>query len=153
MVKDEHTKTHRLAAAVEQGTYTDVQSLALETYRTTSQVVNDFIVRGLLENEIMLGTSRLGYEAKVLENKSDELVRNLKKIDTFYEFKVNFWQICLVLGGKITKKNAESNESVAFDDLIMLIETFRDGKPDLYQDCCSIMRKTLTKTQRDLVLY
>ena len=149
---NEHAKTHRLAAAVEQDTYTTVQDIALQTYRTTSQVVNSYIVKGILESELILETSKVEYDAKVLANKSDELVRNLKKIDVFYDFKVNFWQICLILGGKIRKNISESPESAAFRDLISIIEEFREDKPMLYEDCVVIMRKTLNKGQRELLL-
>lgn len=149
---NEHIKSYRLAAAVEQDTYTAVQDLALETFRTPSQIVNSFIVSGLLESETVLNTTRKAYEAKILANKSAELVRNLKKIDDFYDFKVNFWQICIVLSGKMTKKSSESPESVAFEDLIDIIEGFRDDKPILYDECCFIMRKTLNRAQRDLML-
>lgn len=149
---NEHIKNYRLAAAVEQDTYSAVQGLALETFRTPSQVVNDFIVSGLLGCEVVLATTRKEYEAKILANKSAELVRNLKKIDDFYDFKVNFWQICIVLSGKMTKKSSQSPESVAFEDLISIIEGFREDKPTLYEECCFIMRKTLNKAQRDLML-
>ena len=99
-----------------------------------------------------MATTRKEYEAKILANKSAELVRNLKKIDDFYDFKVNFWQICIVLSGKMTKKSSQSPESVAFEDLISIIEGFREDKPTLYEECCFIMRKTLNKAQRDLML-
>lgn len=149
---NEHIKNYRLAAAVEQDTYNAVQGLALETFRTPSQVVNSFIISGLLETDVILETTRQEYEAKVLANKSAELVQNLKKIDVFYDFKVNFWQICIVLSGKITKKSSESLESAAFKDLMTIIESFREDKPVLYDDCCFIMRKTLNKGQKELLL-
>ena len=149
---NEHLKSYRLSAAVEQDTYSLVQELALQTFRTPSQVVNDFIVKGILDSDVVLATTRKEFEAKVLANKSAELVRNLKKIDDFYDFKVNFWQICIVLSGKMAKKSSESSESEAFGDLISIIESFREDKPLLYEECCFIMRRTLNKEQRRLML-
>jgi len=149
---NENPKNCRLAAAVDTKTFSAVHDLALETYRTPSEVVNSFIMSGLYETESILETTRKGFEAQILANKSAELVRNLKKIDDFYDFKVNFWQICIVLSGKMTKKALESPESAAFEDLISIIESFREDKPALYEDCCIIMRKTLNKSQKELML-
>lgn len=149
---DEHTKDFRITAAVDKDTYNLMQDVALETFRTVSQVANSYIIQGLHDNDTVLETTKREFQALILSNKSAELVRNLKNIDPFYDFKVNFWQICLVLGGKMAKNNSHSPDSWEFEDLIYLIELIRTEEPELYQECIVIMKRTLNKAQKALVV-
>lgn len=149
---DEHTKDYRITAAVDKQTYNLMQDIALETFRTVSQVANSYILQGLHDNDTVLETTKREFKALILGNKSAELVQNLKNIDQFYDFKVNFWQICLVLGGKMTKNNSHSPDSWEFEDLIHLIELIRVDEPELYSECVVIMKRTLNKAQKELVI-
>lgn len=149
---NDYTKEYRVSIAVDQKTYNLLQNLALELMTTKSQLGNLYIMKGLQESPEILNTTKREYSIKILTEKSDEFINNLRKIDEFYDFRVNFWQICLVLGEKLHKKSSKSCNKHAIQDLIKLISVIRDTEPELYQDCVKIMKKTLNKAQLDIIL-
>ena len=148
----DHTKEYRLSAAVDKKTYNNVQNLAIELMTTKSHLIDRFIMEGLMGSPELLKSTQREYSIKLLTQKSDEFIQNLRKIDEFYDFRVNFWQICLVLGEKLHKKSYESSGKHAIQDLIKLVNGIRDVEPDLYTDCIKIMKRTLNKHQIELVL-
>lgn len=155
MTTEQKHRDRRLSAAVDPETQTRVQDLALETFRTPSQVVYEFILRGLNEGDNStetLSTTKTKYEAQILANKSAELIQNLRNSDEYYDFKTNFWQICLILGGKMGKNSFQSTESNAIADLTMLLEAVRIENAVLYEECVLIMRKTLNRSQKDYLI-
>lgn len=149
---NKHTKEYRITAAVDKDTFNTVKELALETFRTPSQVANSAILTYLLNESNVLKTTNSRFEVQILTNKSAELVKNLRKIDEYYDFKVNFWEICLNLSGKINKQTIKNTDDFAFHDFITILELIRTDKPLLYDDCIIIMKRTLNKGQRELVL-
>lgn len=152
MDDNKHTKEYRITAAVEKDTFNIVKELALQTYRTPSQIANSAIIEYLLKDETLLKTTHRKYEVVVLTQKSAELVQNMRKFDEYYDFKANFWEICLNLSGKINRHSKKQTDDSAFADFIYIIELIRTDKPALYEECVKIMKRTLNRDQRDLVL-
>ena len=148
----DHTKEHRLSTAVDMKTYNIVQNLALELMTTKSQLVSRFVMNGIKESPEILNTTKREYSIKILTEKSDEFINNLRKMDEFYDFRVNFWQICLVLGEKLHRKSSQSSNKHAIQDLIWFCNIIQESEPELYEDCVRIMRRTLNKHQLELII-
>ena len=151
-MKDDHTREFRISAAVDQKTYNIVQNLALELMTTKSQLASRYIMEGIKGSPEILNTTKREYSIKILTEKSDEFINNLRKMDEFYDFRVNFWQICLVLGEKLHKKSSQSSNKHAIQDLIWFCNLIKDSEPELYGDCVRIMKRTLNKYQLELII-
>ena len=145
-------KDFRITVAVDRDTYNAVHSLAFRTFRTASSIGNTALLHYMENDEEVLESTSREFKVKILTEKSSELSRILRKTDEFYEFKVNFWEICLNLSGRMSKKSSHGTETHGFKDFIMVLESIRTTEPMLYEECCFIMRKTLNTKQRELVL-
>jgi hypothetical protein len=145
-------KDYRITVAVDKDTFNAVHGLAFRTYRTASSIGHTAILHYMENEEEVLESTSREFKVKILTEKSTELSRILRKTDEFYEFKVNFWEICLNLSGRMSKNNSHSTETHGFKDFITVLESIRTTEPTLYAECCFIMRKTLNKAQRELVL-
>jgi len=141
-----------LSATVDQKTYNLVQNLALELMTTKSQLVSRYVMEGIKESPEILSTTKREYSIQILTEKSDEFINNLRKMDEFYDFRVNFWQICLVLGEKLHKKSSQSANKHAIQDLIWFCNMIKDSEHELYEDCVKIMKRTLNKYQLELII-
>ena len=149
---EDYSKEYRLSTAVDQKTYNLIQNLALELMTTKSQLIARYVMEGLKESPEILGTTKREYSIKILNEKSDEFMQNLRKIDEFYDFRVNFWQICLVLGEKLHRKSSQSSNKHAIQDLIWFCNTIEETEPELYEDCVRIMKRTLNKGQLEIII-
>ena len=151
-MKEDYSKEFRLSTAVDQKTYNLIQNLALELMTTKSQLIARYVMKGLNESPEILGTTKREYSIKILTEKSDEFIQNLRKIDEFYDFRVNFWQICLVLGEKLHRKSSQGSNKHAIQDLIWFCNTIEETEPELYEDCVRIMKRTLNKGQLEIII-
>jgi len=149
---NDHLKEYRITAAVDKETYNAVQNLALETYRTASQVANAFIIKGLLNDEVVLRSTSRNFSLQILAIKSSELKENLRNYDEFYQFKLNLWEICLNLNGKIGNISSHGIGTCGFKDLIDLVNQIKETEPALFKECVPIFKKTLNKNQLEYIL-
>lgn len=147
-----HTREYTLAAAVDKDTYNDVKNLALETLRTPSQVVNEFILSGLINADglVMKSTSRK-YYARILSNHTSEMLRNVQNFDEFDAVKADFATFCLVIGGKIGQISEHGVGKHSIEDAMQIMSTIKSGDEVLYEECRLIGRKTLKKAQYELI--
>ena len=144
-------KNHRLTTAVDEQTHKEVSALAYESNKTPSQIVNDFVIQGLSNNpNVMKSTSR-DFKIQLVTQKTDELVSILQNIDKFYQFKVNLWQICLLLSGKLGP-NTYSIDDPAISDIKDLMNSIKTTEPELYKECIYIMKFSLNKSLKNEML-
>lgn len=145
------TKNYRITTAVDKLTHDAVSTLAFESNKSPSQIVNDFVLNGLSNNpKVMKSTSR-DLKIQLVTQKTDELVSILQNIDKFYQFKVNLWQICLLLSGKLGP-NTYSIDDPAISDIKDLMNSIKTTEPELYKECIYIMKFSLNKSLKNEML-
>ena len=144
-------KNYRITTAVDERTHIAVVALAHESNKSPSQIVNDFVLNGLSNNPgVMKSTSR-DFKIQLVTQKTDELVSILQNIDKFYQFKVNLWQICLLLSGKLGPTTYNVGDP-AISDIKDLMSSIKSTEPELYKECIYIMKFSLNKSLKSEML-
>ena len=144
-------KECRITFATNKDTFNIINNLALETMRTVSQTVDALVVDAMYRNPDILHSTSRNFSLQILTKKSEELLKNIEKMDEFYEFKRNLWEICLILSGKNGKISVHGLGESAFDDLCNLIGRIKGTEPILFNECLLILKKTLKQKQLEVV--
>lgn len=148
----DHTKEYRLTIATDGPTFNAMKNLALETMTTTSQIGDSFIKSGLIEHVRVPETTKRYFKLDILTQKSTQIIENMRNYDEFYEFKRNINEICMILSGKYGVSYDDGVAGSGLKDLVDIMHTTKTQEPALYKECLKIINKTLSKSQKVIVI-
>lgn len=148
----DHTKEYRLTIATDKDTFNAIKNLAIESMTTSSQLGDNFIKRGIMESDLVSETTKRHFSLDILTQKSAQIVENMRNYDEYYEFKRNINEICMILSGKYGSIYDDGVAGSGLKDLTDIMHDTQTQEPALFKECLIIIKKSLNKAQRDIVL-